>query len=85
MNYVKLIVTFLLIIWYYCVIDIKRGVLMAKAKDNLKRESYSVRLNPDLLIQLKHIAVDEKKTISELIEEGISVIVESRKGKDKSA
>jgi hypothetical protein len=63
----------------------KRSVLMAKAKDNHKRESYSVRLNPDLLIQIKHIAVDEKKTISELIEEGISGIVESRKGKDKSA
>ena len=57
---------------------------MAKAKDNLKRKSYSVRLNPDLLIQLNVIAVDEKKTVSELIEEGISAIVENRKGKDKS-
>jgi len=44
---------------------------MVKAKDDIKRESYSVRLDPDLIRELKHIAVDEKKPVSTLIEEGI--------------
>jgi len=37
----------------------------------VKRESCSVRLKPDLIRQLKHLAIDEKKTVSGLIEEGI--------------
>lgn len=45
---------------------------MVRPKKDIKRESYSVRLNPELIRQLKHIAVDEKKTISQLIEEGIA-------------
>ncbi len=52
---------------------------MVKAKDNIKRESYSVRLDPDLIRELKHIAVDEKKPISTLIEEGIRLIIKKYK------
>lgn len=44
---------------------------MVKAKDDVKRESYSVRLKPEVINKLKHLAVDEKKAISQLIEEGI--------------
>lgn len=44
---------------------------MVKAKDDIKRESYSVRLDPDLIRELKHVAVDEKKPVSTLVEEGI--------------
>lgn len=50
-----------------------------KAKDGSERVTYSVRLNPDLLKQLKHLAVDENKTVGELIEEGIKVILQKRK------
>jgi predicted transcriptional regulator len=45
--------------------------MVVRPKKDNKRESYSVRLNPDLIRKLKHIAVDEKKTVSQLIEEGI--------------
>lgn len=48
---------------------------MVKAKDAIKRESYSVRLDPALVTALKHIAVDEKKPISILIEEGIKLLI----------
>ena len=47
------------------------GEMMVRPKKDLKRASYSVRLNPELIRQLKHIAVDEKKTVSQLIEDGI--------------
>lgn len=52
---------------------------MVKAKDDIKRESYSVRLDPDLIQELKHVAVDEKKPISTLIEEGIRLILKKYK------
>lgn len=48
---------------------------MVKAKDDTKRESYSVRLRPDIIQRLKHVAVDEKKSVSELIEEGIEELL----------
>jgi len=52
---------------------------MVKAKDNIKRESYSVRLDPDLIRELKHVAVDERKPISKLIEEGIRLVIKKYK------
>jgi hypothetical protein len=55
---------------------------MVKTKDNIKRESYSVRLRPNLITELKHLAVDEKKAVSLLIEEGITMLLQKRrKGK----
>ncbi len=56
---------------------------MAKPKDDIKRESYSVRLRPDLIKQLKHLAVDEDKAVSELIEEGIEELFKRRSKKNK--
>ena len=53
---------------------------MVKAKDAVKRESYSVRLDPLLVTELKHIAVDEKKPVSMLIEEGIKLMLKTHKG-----
>lgn len=58
---------------YYC------HNYMARPKKKIKRESYSVRLNPDLIRTLKHMAVDENKTVSELIEEAISMLLEKDK------
>ena len=52
---------------------------MVKAKDTVKRESYSVRLDPMLVTALKHIAVDEKKPISMLIEESIKILIKKYK------
>lgn len=51
---------------------------MVKAKVIAQRETYSVRLDPELVNRLKHQAVDEKKTISELVEEGIRLLLERR-------
>ena len=50
----------------------------ASAAADEKRESYSVRLRPGLIKQLKHLAVDEKKTVSQLIEEGIEALLKKR-------
>ena len=56
---------------------------MVKPKDDAKRESYSVRLRPKLIKQLKHLAVDENKAVSQLIEEGIEDLLKryAKKGK----
>lgn len=51
---------------------------MARPRKKTTRESYSVRLNPDLIRTLKHMAVDENKTVSELIEEAISMLLEKK-------
>jgi hypothetical protein len=58
---------------------------MAKQKDGTTRATYSVRLNPDLLRALKHIAVDEDKSVGELIEEGIKAIIKKRKATTTTA
>lgn len=52
---------------------------MARPTKDIKRDSYSVRLNPDLIKPLKHIAIDQNKTVSELIEEGIVMIIRKYK------
>ncbi len=52
---------------------------MVKAKDNIKRETYSVRLNPEVIKELKHLAVDENKPMSVLIEEAITLLLKKYK------
>jgi hypothetical protein len=52
---------------------------MAKQKDGTIRATHSVRLNPDLLRLLKHIAVDENTSVGELLEEGIKSVIKKRK------
>ncbi len=52
---------------------------MAKRKSATIRATYSVRLNPDLLTMLKHIAVDERTSVGELLEEGIKAVIKKRK------
>ena len=52
---------------------------MARQKDGTIRATYSVRLNPDLLRVLKHVAVDEKTSVGELLEEGIRAVMKKRK------
>jgi predicted DNA-binding protein len=49
---------------------------MAKVgKDVTSKTTYSVRLTPELLTQLKHVAVDTRRTVSDLIEEGIRAMI----------
>jgi predicted transcriptional regulator len=57
--------------------------MVAKAKDGAMRQAYTVRLKPELLRALKHLAVDENKTIGELIEEGIAPLLEKKEVKRK--
>ena len=52
---------------------------MVKSKDDIQRISYSVRVDPDLIKDLKHIAVDENKPVSTLIEEGIKLVIKKYK------
>lgn len=41
-----------------------------------KRESKSVRVNPDLWKKAKHYAIDENTTLSELVEKGLKMQME---------
>ncbi|HVN95095.1 MAG TPA: hypothetical protein VMT62_01580 [Syntrophorhabdaceae bacterium] len=52
---------------------------MPKQKDETVRTTYSVRLNPDMLRLLRHIAVDEETSVGKLLEEGIRSIIKKRK------
>jgi len=52
---------------------------VVKSKDDIQRISYSVRVDPDLIKDLKHIAVDENKPVSTLIEEGIKLVIKKYK------
>ena len=53
-----------------------------------KKKTFSTRVDADRLKALKHLAVDEDKSIGTLLEEAIEDIVrkyKKRRGKDKSA
>ena len=52
---------------------------MTRQKKGTTRATYSVRLDPDLLRILRHIAVDENKSVGELLEEGIEAVIKKRK------
>ncbi len=52
---------------------------MVKPKDDIERVSYSVRVDPALIRELKHIAVDQNKPVSTLIEEGIKLMIKKYK------
>jgi hypothetical protein len=52
--------------------------VMVKSADKIERINYSVRLNSHLLNQLKHLGIDEKKTVGKLLEEGMVLVLKSR-------
>jgi hypothetical protein len=52
--------------------------LMVKAKDGSDRQTYSVRLRPEVWKQLRHLAVDEEKTVGEVIEAGIGLLLQKK-------
>ena len=56
---------------------------MAQTKKSITREVFSTRIEPDLIRQLKHLAVDEGKALNELLEEAIGLLLTSRR-KDRT-
>jgi predicted HicB family RNase H-like nuclease len=48
-------------------------------KKPTKREVFSTRIDPELLRQLKHLAVDEGKALNELLEEAIRLLLTTKK------
>jgi predicted HicB family RNase H-like nuclease len=48
-------------------------------KKSMKREVFSTRIDPELIRQLKHLAVDEGKALNELLEEAIRLLLTSRR------
>ncbi len=55
------------------------GTNMGANRGDVKREVFSTRINPDLLKRLKHLAVDEKRSLNDLLEEAITMLLEQRK------
>lgn len=43
------------------------------------RITYSVRIDPELVRLLKHVAIDEKRSVGDLVEEGIGAVLKKRK------
>jgi hypothetical protein len=72
-------------IYYYLSIfmvnSLKEEVMMTEKKKPAMREVFSTRVDPELIKQLKHLAVDEKKAINELLEEAIRMLLVDRGNK----
>jgi predicted DNA-binding protein len=47
-------------------------------KDEIKRDVFSTRLNPELVRRLKYLSADEKKPLNVLLEEAIEMLLKSR-------
>lgn len=54
---------------------------MAKQIKGKNRESFSTRLDSDLIKELKHLAVDKGKSLNEVLEEAIEMLLKQRKPK----
>ncbi len=48
-------------------------------KDAPERRAYTIRLRPDLVKQIKIMAIEHDKTIGELLEEGIELLVKAKR------
>ncbi len=58
---------------------------MGKRVQNKSRITYSVRIDPELIRLLKHVAIDEHRSVGDLIEEGIGAVLKKRKITDTNA
>lgn len=56
---------------------------MPREKSDIKREQTGVRLRPDLVTDLKHLALDLKKPYNVVLEEAIEDILKKYKPADK--
>jgi predicted transcriptional regulator len=52
-----------------------------KGKKEVVRETFTTRLNPDLISKVKHLAVDLKKPINHVLEEAIEKILKEYQSK----
>jgi hypothetical protein len=55
-----------------------------KGKTTKHRKTYAVRIAPDLMVALQHLALDEDQYTSDLLEEGVRDLLKKyhRKTKD---
>jgi predicted DNA-binding protein len=52
-------------------------IIIAKMKtSNPQRQTYSVRLKPEVMDQLRHLSIDEHESLSTLLERAIEDILE---------
>lgn len=56
---------------------------MARPKSTVKRKSFGIRLDIDLVKSLKHIATDKDEQLNLLVEEGIREVLEKYGEKKK--
>jgi predicted transcriptional regulator len=56
---------------------------MPRQKSEIIREQTGVRLRPELVIDLKHLALDLKKAYNVLLEEAIEDLLQKHKYKSK--
>ncbi len=48
---------------------------MTRTKDDIKRRTFTTRLNPALLDRLKHLSVDVRRPVGHLLEEAIEFLL----------
>ncbi len=52
---------------------------MPKQKEPVKKKQSGVRLDPDLMKQIKHLAIDREKSFNSLIEEALKDLLKKYK------
>ena len=52
---------------------------MGKQNERKSKVTYSVRIDPDLIRLLRHVAVEENRSVGGLLEEGINAVLKKRK------
>ncbi len=50
-------------------------------KESNKRKTYGLSLDPDLMKEVKHLAVDEDRNVNEMLEEGMRLLLQKYKKK----
>ena len=55
--------------------------LSMKSKDGIKRETYSVKIDRNLVKWLKHEAIERNMTVGQLVEEAIKLLQTQKRGK----
>ncbi len=55
--------------------------LSMKSKDGIKRETYSVKIDLNLVKWLKHEAIERNMTVGQLVEEAIKLLQTQKRGK----
>jgi len=68
----------ILITCYNCLCHLSE-VALPRNRSTTEREAFSTTIKPNLIKQLKHIAVDEGCSLNDLLEEAIGRLIEKRK------